>query len=142
MTTISNNDIARAIYLSLKDTNLEVLPPSGGRTSKYAKIVQFLVRKRLLGKSADVLLRLQKVVDKEAGTIRAIVKTANNLSVKTKRELEQVLIKRYSTKGAVVSEQIDKKLLGGFRVEVNDEVIDLTFRNKIARLEEYLTRSA
>ena len=41
----------------------------------------------------------------------------------------------------IFKEKIDEKLLGGFRIEVNDEVIDLTLKNKIFKLEEYLTRS-
>ena len=56
-----------------------------------------------------------------------------------KRELTQTLTHRYKAKEIKIVENLDKKLLGGFKVEVGDEVIDLTLRNKINKLQEHLT---
>ena len=38
----------------------------------------------------------------------------------------------------IFKEVIDKNLIGGFKVEVNNEVIDVTLRNKISKLQEHL----
>lgn len=130
MSTLSNKDIARAIYLVSRDD----MPLS--------KIVQFLARRRWLSRSGIVLSDLDRVVNEEEGRIIAKIKSAKKLDEKTKVRLVQFFKKRYSTKEVILEEVIDEKLLGGFRVEANNEVIDLSFRNKIRKLEEYLTKSA
>ena len=38
-------------------------------------------------------------------------------------------------------ESLDSKLLGGLKVEVNNEIIDLSIKNKIGKLQKYLTKS-
>ena len=133
MTTISNNDIARAIYLASKNhARLEQFFP---------QVVQFLARKRLLSKVPDILLRLDKIINDEEKRIVARVSSATKINEIMNKELAQILTKRYSAKEVNLIENLDEKLLGGFKIEVNDEVIDLTVKNKIWKLQEYLTQS-
>lgn len=127
MNTASNNDIARAIYLASKDNT-----PVG-------KIVEFLARKHFLGRISAILSQLGKVIRAENGTVLANVKSAKTLPVGERKELEHFLIKRYAAKEVILEDNIDSKLLGGFKIEVDDEVIDLTIKNKIGKLQEYLT---
>lgn len=141
MATISNNDIARAIYLSTKDNNLEVLPPSGGKTSKYANIVQFLYRKRLLLQAPDILSRLDKIINEADGRIVVKLSSKEHLTENIKKEIAQILKERYAAEKIIFVESLNEKLLGGFKIEVNDDVIDLTIKNKIGKLQEYLTSS-
>ena len=135
MTTTSNNDIARALFLTLKDKS------SAEQSAIFPKIIQFLFRKRLLSKSSEILSRLDKMINSEKGRVVVKVSSKNKLSEKIKKELEQTLLKRYSAKEIRLIESLDEKLLGGFRVEVNDEVVDLTIKNKIEKLQEYLIES-
>ena len=133
MTTISNNYIARAIYLASKNhARLEQFFP---------QVVQFLARKRLLSKVPDILLRLDKIINDEEKRIVARVSSATKINEIMNKELAQILTKRYSAKEVNLIENLDEKLLGGFKIEVNDEVIDLTIKNKIWKLQEYLTQS-
>ena|SRR3990167_5428800 len=129
MSALSNHNIARAIYLFSKENG------------SYQQIVQFLARKRLLGKSSEILSQLRKIVNQDKGIIEAEISGARTLRGEAKGKLEEFLVKRYTGKQVIFKEKIDEKLLGGFRIEVNDEVIDLTLKNKIFKLEEYLTRS-
>lgn len=134
MATTTNNDIARAIYLSSKD---------GGHTPQFYKnVTQFLVRKRLLPKAKDILLHLNKIINEGEGRIEAKVSSKSELDGETKKELINSLSKRYSAKDVVLHTHLDERLLGGFRVEVDDEVIDLTIKNKIGKLQEHLTKNA
>jgi|SRR3989344_2560152 len=135
MTTISNNDIARAIYAVAKDKS------GHERSVILTKVVEFLARRHMLGKSKEILSQLRKIINKETRTVEANVLSAKALPAKTKKELEHILTKRYSAKEIILNEELDPKLLGGFRVEVNNEVIDLTLKNKIAQLQNFLTRS-
>ena len=136
MTIISNNNIARAIYLATKGKN------DAEQSLIFPKVIQFLFRRRLLSKAPDILLHLNKIINGEEGKIVAKISSRDNLNEKIKRELAHALTKRYSAKEVVLSEVLDEKLLGGFKVEINDEVIDLTIKNKIGKLQEYLISSA
>jgi F0F1-type ATP synthase delta subunit len=136
MTTISNNNIARAIYSATKGKN------DAEQSLIFSKVIQFLFRRRLLSKAPDILLHLNKIINGEEGRIVAKISSRDNLNEKIKRELAHALTKRYSAKEVVLSEVLDEKLLGGFKVEINDEVIDLTIKNKIGKLQEYLISSA
>ncbi|MFA5095222.1 MAG: F0F1 ATP synthase subunit delta [Candidatus Paceibacterota bacterium] len=134
MTTISNNDIARAIYLVSKDkTNTEL-------HNINDKIIKFLARRRLLSKSRDILERLNKIINYENERIIARVSSAKKLKEESKKELILLLKKRYGVKEVVLTETLNEKLLGGMKVEVNDEIIDLTIKNKVKKLQEHLIR--
>ena len=134
MTTLSNNDIARAIYLVSKDkTHAEL-------HSVINKVVRFFVRKRLLSKTGDILERLNKIINNENKKIVVKLLSAKKLKEEIKKELIFFLRERYKAKGVILTEIIDEKLLGGIKVEINDEIIDLTIKNKIKKLQEYLIR--
>ena len=134
MATLSNNDIARAIYLVSKEkTHAELHEVN-------SKIIKFLARRRLLSKSKDILERLDKIINVENEKIVVKVLSAKKLKEESKKELVFFLKKRYAVKEVTLAEIIDEKLLGGIRLEVNDEIIDLTVKNKIKKLQEHLTR--
>ena len=146
MAVTSNNEIARAIYLFLKDNSLETWPPSEDKASKYAKIVQFLFRRHLLSRASNILLQLEKVINQAENKIVVRVSSAEKLEEKTKEYLTQNLKKHYFRKEVpkeiILVEKLDKNLLGGARLEINDEVIDLSIKNKMEKLKEYLLKSS
>ena len=135
MTAISNNDIARAIYLSTKDKQASEL------SHLFPKITQFLYRKRLLSEAPDILSRLDKMIDKGEGRVVATISSREPLHENIKKEIAHILKEKYSAQKVLLVENINEKLLGGFKIEINNEVIDLTIKNKIDKLQEYLTKT-
>ena len=114
---------------------------SGHELSNTLKdVVDFLHRKRLLNKSKDVLFKLNKIINKEKGILIVKVSSAQKLHGHEKEDLQHLLKKRYHAHEVILEEHIDERLLGGIRVEVGDEVIDLSLKNKINKLQEHLTR--
>lgn len=134
MATISNNDIAQAIYVSSKDKTGNELVTS------LKDIVNFLHRRRLLNRSKDVLLKLNKIINKEKGILTVKISSATKLHEHEKEDIKVLLKKRYHAHEVLLEEHLEEKLFGGIRIEVNDEVIDLSIKNKINKLQEYLTR--
>ena len=135
MATISNNDIAQAIYLSSKDkTPLE-------QAAIFPRITQFLFRRRLLSQAPDILSCLDKIINDSKGVVVVKISSKDELPENTKREISHILRQKYSAQEINLVESLDEKLLGGFKLEINDEVIDLTIRNKISKLQEYLTKT-
>ncbi len=135
MANISNNDIAKAIYESTKDKNEAEL------TSVLQNITKFLARKRLMLKVPDILQILQNLINKEAGRLEIDIKSVRKLSEDHKTEIAQTLKERYGVKQIIFNEKIDEKLIGGIRIEIKNEVIDLSIKNKLGQLQEYLTKT-
>ena len=134
MATLSNKDIANAIYGFLKDKN--------GSRDAFREVVKFLQKKRLLGRSKAILESLRRVVNEEEGELEAEVQSVRSLPDKNKKEISEFLKRKYGAKQLVLKESLDAGLLGGFRIEVKDEVIDLTSRNKLRKLQAHLTKIA
>ncbi|MCF7834400.1 MAG: F0F1 ATP synthase subunit delta [Candidatus Pacebacteria bacterium] len=128
------NDIARAIYLSLKGKE-------GGEFSEaLQKVTQFLYKKRLLFKAPIILKNLEKIINKEEQKIVATLQTARSLGNREKDELKEILKNRYTAKEIEFEESIQEDLIGGIRVEAQDELLDNTIKNKIQKLQAYITR--
>ena len=136
MTVVSNNDIAHAVYLLAKDKN------HSEQTKISKKVAEFLFRKKLLFLAEGILLQLKKIINQEENRIIVRVWSAEKLDQQTKTHLEQTLKKRHHAEEFVLLESLDEKLLGGLRLEVNDEVIDFSVKNKIKQLKEHLTKFA
>jgi F-type H+-transporting ATPase subunit delta len=134
MATLSNNDIAESIYSILKGKSKEELHII------FKKIVEFLDKRRLLSRSKDILEKLEKIINLNEDKIIVKASSAKRLSEKIKGELISILRKRYKAKEIILLEKLDEKLLGGVRLEIDDEVIDLTVKKKIQKLQEHLIK--
>lgn len=132
MATISINNLAKAIYESS-------LNKDGNELDMVVKnTVKLLSDKHMLGKSKDLLDRLEKIVNKSEETIKAKISSKEDLSKKIINEIEEFIKERYKVKIAILEFEINDKLLGGIKIEVGDEVIDMTLKNKIHKLQNYL----
>ena len=133
MTVISNNNIAEAIYLAGKEKSHTEQPVF------LKNVVEFLVRKKLLSKAPDILARLDKIINDDEGKIVAKVSSVEKMNEATKKEITHSLRERYGSKTVILEENLNEKLIGGYKIEVNDEVIDLSVKNRMKQLQEFLT---
>jgi F-type H+-transporting ATPase subunit delta len=132
MATISINNLARAIYESSKDKD-------GAELDAVMKnAVSIISKKHLLSKSKEIITQLEKIADKNDGVIRAKISSKIKLEQKAVTEIEDFIKKRYKAQNTVLEFQIDEKLLGGIKIEIGDEIIDTTLKNKIKKLQNYL----
>lgn len=134
MAKISTKDMAQALYEATEGK--EGVPLK----TVLKRSVEILSNKRMLGKAEDVLGALQNIFDKKTRTIRAKITTAKRLGNSDKHDVNEEIKKKYGAK-EVVSEFFEKEeLLGGMRIEVGDEVLDTTYRNKLNQLSKFLTK--
>lgn len=133
MAIISHNDIAKAIYLNSQNK-------TGSDLDIYLKnVVQFLVKKRLISKNDSILAKLKSVIDKDKGILEVKVSSPTKLNTDTRHHIAETLKKRYDAKDVSINEIIDETLIGGLKVEAKDEVIDMTIKNKLRKLQEHLS---
>lgn len=135
MANISIKNIARAIYesSSLKEgAELDIV-------SK--KTVSLISKKHLMSKSKEILNQLEKISDKSDGVVRAKISSRIKIDKKIVDEIEDFIKKKYKAKNTVLEFIVDEKLLGGIRIEIGDEIIDTTIKNKIKKLQNYLIKN-
>lgn len=132
MATVSINNLARAIYES-----------SFGKDGKELdavtkKTVDLISKKHLLSKSKEIITQLEKIIDKNEEVVRAKISSKTKIDKKITDEIEDFIKKRYKAKNTILEFEINPKLLGGIKIEIGDEIIDTTLKNKIKKLENYL----
>ncbi|MEK7588213.1 MAG: ATP synthase F1 subunit delta [Patescibacteria group bacterium] len=134
MATLSHNDIAQAIYMASKDKKGHELSDIVHST------VKFLAKKRLISKSESILNKLEKFSNKEDGILIAKIVSVKYLGEDSKKDIASILKQKYNAKKVLFEEVEDKTVLGGVKIEVENEIIDLTIFNKLKKLQEHLTR--
>jgi F-type H+-transporting ATPase subunit delta len=134
MATISINNLAEAIYESSIDKKADL--------DAIAKnTVRFLAKRNMLGKSQALLGKLEDIVSKKEGIIRAKITTKNKLKGDQMDEVKKMIRDRYEAKEVQLIETLDPDLLGGIKIEIGDEIIDLSLKNRLTKLENYLKNS-
>ncbi|MFA6177455.1 MAG: F0F1 ATP synthase subunit delta [Candidatus Paceibacterota bacterium] len=132
MTKISSKNIAEAVYNATEGKSGQDL------AFVLKRSAQIIRDKRMLGKSNEIYNALQNIFDKKTGTVRMKVTTAKSLALNERKRIEDEIRERYKAKN-IKSEFFEKKeLLGGMKIEVEDEVFDNTYRNKLDKLEKFL----
>lgn len=132
MAVVPNNDIARAIYFFLRDKKEK------DHGEALRKVVKFLFSRRLLSQSNCILEKLDKIINQEEKKVAAKIWSASVMGEGLRKEISIFLKKRYGAEEVLMNEMIDESLLGGMKIEVEDEVIDLTIKDKFKKLKDYL----
>ena len=135
MGNISIKNIAEAIYESGKNksgTSLE---------STMKNATRILDEKHLLSKAPQILEKLQQITDKSENVVRVKIYSANKLTKKDIDDIEESIKKRWGAKEVEMSLIEDKGLIGGIKIEVGDEIINMTLRNKLEKLQDYLIKN-
>ncbi len=135
MKVYSTKTFAEAIYQTTHNKSGVELENALSNT------IDFLNKNQMLGKSKEILSHLEKIIDKKDGIIRAKIISNNILSKKILDELEENLKKRYLAKAVDINNINDESLLGGMKIEVNDEIIDLSLSNRLHKLQAHLIKN-
>jgi F-type H+-transporting ATPase subunit delta len=135
MTKISINNLARAIYESTKNREGDIL-------DELIKNSAILIKeKHLLGKTDQILKALEKIIDNEEGRVKAKVSTKSKIPEKLKDKIGEFIKDRYKAKETILTYNEDSSLLGGIKIEIGDEIINMTLKNKIDQLQDYLIKN-
>jgi F-type H+-transporting ATPase subunit delta len=136
MAKISIKNIAYAIDDILKDKN-------NVRDIDFylEKIINFIKNKNLLSKSDNILMELENIINKENGLVKVKITVNRDLDHKNINELKNIIKDRFKFKDILLEIIVDKDIIGGIKLEINDKIIDLTHRNKLNKLKDYLIKN-
>ena len=132
MAKISTKQVAEAIYASVKGKS------GAGMDHALKNAVEFLAKKNLLSKSSEILKYIERFSDKDQNIVRARVSSNNPLSKSATEKVENLLKKRHKTKDAVLEWKEDKTVIRGMVVETEEEIMDLSMKNRLMQLQNHL----
>jgi ATP synthase F1 delta subunit len=76
-----------------------------------------------------------------AGQVESTLTSAHRLSPKVQKEVKELVRAiRPSSKKIVLDEQVDPTLIGGLRLHVIDQSLDLSIKTKLNRLKQLTTQ--
>ena len=132
MSKISVKNIAEAI-------ERETEGKSGAELLAVLKnTVEFLHKKRMLSQSEAILSAFEKKINEKNGIVKIKVRSAKEIPENKKKTLEKEIKEKYGAKEIESVYLQDLKLLGGMKIEIGDEVLDDTYRNRLNQLEKVL----
>lgn len=105
-------------------------------TINFLKLLANKQRERFLITIMDVF---SAIVDEAAGRIVAKVKTATPITQDQEQRLIE-LLSTFSGKQVRLATEIDEQIQGGFIVQVDDTVFDVSISTQLQRLKQQLAR--
>lgn len=85
-----------------------------------------------------ILDSLEKDLYKKENVGKILVTTSGELAESEKKKIEHAIQHKYEFDHVVLEEKIDKSVIGGVKVRVEDELYDGTIKTKIKKLSNIL----
>ena len=86
---------------------------------------------------ADISKNFKELVAKEKNLKNITVASSYRIDKEQLTQIEAALKKRMKAEVSIVTE-IDKSLIGGLKISYDDQVIDLSIKNKLEKLKTQL----
>lgn len=123
----SNLQFAKALYQVTKDLPKDKLPEV---VKQFFVILQKHNKLKKIDYIVEEFIRYSK---KQSGIKTIEVETVNELDSKTKNKIEKVF-----GEDSEITEKINKDLLGGIKIKVDDMVYDASLKTQLNKLKQFL----
>jgi F-type H+-transporting ATPase subunit delta len=105
---------------------------------ELAHALWFELNKSKRVSSTDVLIdKIRKIYEARQDRLVAKIISTDDLSADQLELIKTKLEKKYNSK-FYLETAIDKSLIGGIKIQINDEVIDLSWQGQLSQLKERL----
>ncbi|MBS82660.1 MAG: hypothetical protein CMD65_00815 [Gammaproteobacteria bacterium] len=112
------------------------------KDKKNSKMINFL-NNLFANKRIFYLKEIYELYDKISSASKNIsvaeIETSYELTPKQKDSIKNFLNKKFQNK-IIVQELINKNLLGGVKIKIDDEVIDFSIKNKLEQMKQELIK--
>jgi len=118
-----------------RDTKLNIIKVLGKNLefSAYTlSLLEILIKNDRMGIISEVLDQIHAVMDRIHSRVRINVTTAHEPSVKEIEELTRKISDFFGRK-AIVKRYLDKSIIGGFMIEGDGKLIDMSVKGQIER---------
>ncbi len=119
-----------------KEKLIHVIVKTAKAPEVLAHFLSLLLRQRQLKLLPAVLKHLNEIRNLKFGVLQTKVSSAVALNEQQKQVLSESLRKAFQAQSIMLEEAVDKSLLGGLMVQVNDLVINNTLSYKLSKVKE------
>ncbi len=92
--------------------------------------LQYLKKENSLDLLPEIVRELENKIDEER--LMATVISSVALTKSQEKDIEKIMFDKFATKN--LQFKVDTDLIGGIRIQIGDEVLDLSFQNKLDHL--------
>ena len=112
------------------------LSESGASPALEAAIrfLVLMVRKNALCHIDSVLDRARYLMNKKRGIVYAYLESAAPVTEDTEARIKEAIIKRSGAAGVDIRKQLNPELIGGYRLRIEDKIIDASVRFQLRKL--------
>lgn len=114
--------------------------PTGQVKATIAKFVELMAKKNMLNKADKVIEQFVKIWNEKKGIVEAEVSSTNDLDKASVKLLENYIIELSGAKEVLLSEKIDKNILGGVVIKYGDRVVDGSLRTTLEELKNKMIK--
>jgi|SRR3989344_4107788 len=133
----SVDNIAKTLYEMIKD--LPVGKECEIKIDKFnSNIVKLLVKNNLLGQSNQLIKKFSKIYNNKEKIIDAKVFSNRKLTEIEQKKLKDALKRKFDVKNVVIKNIIDQNIIGGFKIQIEDLIIDHSIGSKVKQLQKEL----
>lgn len=104
------------------------------------KFVELLAKKNLLTQADKIAAEFVKIWHEKKGIIEAEAVSANGLDKANIKLLKNYITKLSGAKEVLLSEKIDKSILGGVVIRYGDRVLDASLKTVLADLKNKMVK--
>lgn len=108
----------------------------GNFSSLLIDFLYVLVDNDRFGKVKEIYIEYKHLIRSSSNILKVEVKSTKELTQEQINIIEKALKHKYTDQTLEIRNIIDKELLGGFQITVDDEVVDLSLKASLKRLKE------
>lgn len=123
---------ARALFSLYKEKKLN--------SETLKNFLKLLFKNNQLKILPRILENFGKLYKDDLKILEANIYTPQKLNEKELNLLKKEIERRYQSPKIILNEIIDKNLIGGLKLQIEDEIIDASLKNLLFKLEKLLIR--
>jgi F-type H+-transporting ATPase subunit delta len=104
------------------------------------KFVKLLAEKSMIAKADRISAEFVKIWNEKNGIVEALATSANGLDKVNVKLLENYIAELSGAKEVLISEKIDKNILGGVIIKYGDKIVDGSLKTQLVDLKEKLIK--
>lgn len=132
MKTIRTKELAQ-VLLDLTDGKEESVAKKSVK-----EFASFLHKKGMISESEKIISEYRILYNEKHNIVEATVTLTERLPEKTRISLRESLKKKYKAREVHMLEKVDERIIGGLKIKVGDEVLDMTAINTLNQLKTKL----
>jgi len=128
----------KAAAMALEPLVRDATEKAGLTQETTVRFFLLMVRKNAIRHTDSIIGEIRKMLDKKNGVIKASAEYAFEPEKDLLSEINAIIKKMTGAASVELTGQINKELIGGYRLRIGDEIIDASVRRQLQKMEACL----